>query len=185
MVVISSPSGGGKTTVVRHLLSGGDSRFTRSISMTTRQPRFGEVEGQDYFFVDTDTFRQKIDQGEFIEYENIHGFYYGTPRKALEKRIDQNLIVLLAIDVHGAFSIRRIFPDSSFLVFLQPPDLECLRKRLAGRRTETSAEIQERLERAAEEISLGQQFEYVIVNDRLQDTVNKIREKILDKRRAH
>jgi guanylate kinase len=180
LVVISSPSGGGKTTVIRHLLNGGDARFTRSISMTTREPRPGEVDGKDYFFVDEESFKEKIAKGELVEYEQIHGYYYGTPKRALENQIERNLIVLMAIDVQGAFSIKKLF-SRSFLIFLEPPDLVSLKERLIGRRTETSSEMEKRLTRASDEILLGQQFDFVIVNDHLQNTVKKIKEKILEK----
>jgi guanylate kinase len=148
--------------------------------MTTRQPRQSEVNGQDYFFVDEQTFKEKIDHGEFVEYERIHGYYYGTPRNDLEKKIAENRIVFLAIDVHGAFSIKKLFARS-FLVFLQPPSLESLKQRLAGRHSETFVEIERRLTRASEELMLGQHFDYVIINDQLLETVKKIKEKILEK----
>jgi guanylate kinase len=180
LVAISSPSGGGKTTVIRHLVNGGDARFTRSISMTTREPRPGEVDGKDYFFVDEKSFKEKIAKGELVEYEQIHGYFYGTPKRSLENQIDRNLIVLMAIDVHGAFSIKKLF-SRSFLIFLEPPDLVSLKERLIGRRTETSSEMEKRLTRASDEILLGQKFDFVIVNDHLQDTVKKIKEKILEK----
>jgi guanylate kinase len=181
LVVVSSPSGGGKTTVIHRLLAKDRSRFTRSVSMTTRPKRPGEKEGRDYYFVENTVFADKIKQGELIEYERIHGYDYGTPKQALQAKLEQGPIILMAIDVKGALSIRKIFPDNSLLIFLQPPNLKVLRDRLIKRGTETIEEIDKRMARVAQEIRLGAQFDSVIVNHRLADTVNSVRKKIFEK----
>lgn len=175
LVAISSPSGGGKTTIIRRLLSENTNKYAYSVSMTTRPKRPNEVDGQDYWFVDEAQFKAQIAAGALIEFEQVHGHYYGTPKAPLEKMLDAGQIVLMDIDVYGAFSIRKFFPHQSLLIFLKPPDLEVLKKRLLGRNTEKPELVEIRLRRVAAEMALAEKFDHVVVNDEIESTVAQIR----------
>ena len=180
-MAVSSPSGGGKTTVIERLLEDRSLPFVYSISMTTRPKRPGEIDGRNYWFVDSETFRKKIEDGELVEYQNVHGYMYGTPKRPIETWIDEGKIVLLDIDVYGAQNLRKHFPHNSLLIFLKPPDLEALRQRLKGRATESPQQIQKRLERVPKEMAMMDRFDAVVVNDRLEETVRKVRKLIEEK----
>ncbi len=173
IVAVSSPSGGGKTTIIKKILKK-DGPFIYSVSLTTREKRLGDVEGRDYWFVDQDTFVGKIKSGEFLEYEKVHGNYYGTPVKPIKQWLTKGLIILLDIDVHGAFSVRNQFPNDSLLVFLKPPSIKELEKRLTGRDTESQEQVQTRLERVPEEMELAKDFDHIVVNDSIDTTVDNI-----------
>lgn len=182
LVVISSPSGGGKSTVIKRILAENQEKpYVYSISMTTRPKRKGEVDGRDYIFVDESAFKEKISSGELVEYENVHGYLYGTPKTPIQNWINQGKIVFLDIDVFGALSLRNSFPEHSLLIFLKPPDLAVLRKRLLGRATEDQSEIQKRLQRVPVEMSEMNKFDAIVVNDNLDVTVRKI-EEIINKK---
>ena len=183
LVVISSPSGGGKTTIIKELLKDKEYNFVYSVSMTTRQMRKGEINGKDYWFVSNNDFQEKISNNELLEYEQIHGhdYYYGTPKKPLQDCLNNANIVLLDLDVHGAFSVKKIFPDSSLLIFLKPPDLKILEDRLKSRSTETEDQIQLRLLRVPEEMRMGEKFDKIVINKNIRDTINKTKQIIIEK----
>jgi len=177
LVVISSPSGGGKSTIIKRMLAENkDKPYIYSISMTTRPKRKGEVDGRDYFFVDEATFKEKIKSGYLAEYENVHGCLYGTPKTPIQNWIDQGKVVFLDIDVFGALSLRNSFPTNSLLIFLKPPDSDVLRKRLLGRATEDQNKIQKRLQRVPVEMAEMNKFDEIVVNDHLDSAVRKIEE---------
>ena len=170
-MVISAPSGTGKSTICRKLLQRRrDLRY--SISCTTRLPRPGEKNGKHYFFVTRDEFNRKIRRGEFLEYALVHDQYYGTPRPFIESSVKEGFSILLAIDVQGAQAIQRKMPDS-VLVFVSPPSMESLRERLAARR-EAKESASRRMASAETELSSARKYDYLVINDRLDEAVSQI-----------
>ena len=180
LVVLSSPSGGGKTTVIKRLLAE-ESDYIYSVSMTTRPPREDETDGRDYFFIDKNTFANKIERNELIEYEQVHGYLYGTPKAPLERAIADGRVVLLDMDVHGALTLRKYYPDNSLLIFLEPPDMNRLIERLKGRGSEGSEQIARRLQRVPDEMVLAEKFDCMIVNEDLAATLRRVRSIIKDR----
>jgi guanylate kinase len=183
LVVVSSPSGGGKTTVIKKVLKTDPENFIYSVSMTTRPRRAGETEGKDYFFVSLTTFRQHIRTNSLIEYEKVHDWYYGTPKNALSAWLEQGKIVLLDLDVYGALHLKQEFGDRSLLIFLEPPSLEELISRLRLRSTENEAQIKRRLERLPQEMALAEKFDAIILNENLQQTIAQVSDLIAEKRK--
>jgi len=172
LFVISSPSGGGKSTIIERLLRNNRNlRF--SISATTRPRRKGEIEGKDYFFVDNDEFELMIKQGELIEHEKVHQFYYGTPRRPIERFLKEGKSVILDLDVKGAVHIKKIFKEA-VLIFIKPPSIEVLKQRLMERNRESESEIKLRFERIELEMEAAQQFDYQVVNDDLEIAVRDV-----------
>ncbi|MFM8569607.1 MAG: guanylate kinase [Candidatus Kapaibacterium sp.] len=172
LIVLSAPSGAGKTTVARHLLSSRpDWRF--SISATTRSKRPGEEHGRDYFFLTREEFVERVSSGDMIEYDEIFGNLYGTLRSEVQRAIDAGETILFDVDVKGALSLRRAFPEDTLLVFIAPPDMHVLETRLRARSTESEDQLRVRLERAEMEMSFRHEFDAVIVNDDLQATLKK------------
>lgn len=171
-VVIAAPSGAGKTTVARRLVSGSPS-FVFSVSATTRTPRTGEVDGEDYRFVDVPTFRGMIEEGKLIEWAEVHGNLYGTPADGVREATSAGRHVVLDIDVQGARQIRETLPQA-VLVFLLPPSGAALKERLEARGTEGPAELRRRLGAAARELEEAATFDYAVVNDRVEMAVERI-----------
>jgi len=189
LFVISSPSGGGKTTVIKSLLND-DPELVYSISMTTRAPRDGEIDGKDYYFTGTEEFRRGIETGRFLEWAVVHGDYYGTPREQIEKMLEEGRKILLDIDVQGGRSVKASLPDS-ILIFLLPPSLDVLRRRLEARGTESEERLKRRLQTASEEITESEVYDHRIINDTLDETIESVRtiiygsdKKTEEKRRA-
>lgn len=166
LFVISAPSGSGKTTLCRKLLRSGLG-LANSISMTTRPPRPGEIDGRDYHFVSEKYFRSAIKKNGLLEYEENFGHFYGTPRKFIDSCIKENKSVLLSIDVRGAMKVARAYPGDTVLIFIMPPSLGILRKRLCSRKSDARKAISVRLRLARKEISYKKRYDYTIVNDRL------------------
>ena len=161
---ISAPSGCGKSSLIRKLLSNNE-LLKQSTSFTTRKPRESEVNGEDYFFVSKNDFTKMIKTNQFIEYAEVYGNFYGTHKKWLQEELNKNLShILLELDVQGAMSIKNIFPES-VRIFINPPNLDTLEKRLNSRGKDTDKQIKIRLAKADQEISIGSNFEYVIIND--------------------
>lgn len=142
--------------------------------MTTRSPRSGESDGKDYWFVTKDKFRQLIDDGEFIEYEEVHDNLYGTPKGPIRNWINEKKIVLLDVDVYGALNLKKDFPNNSLLIFLKAPNKGELIKRLSGRKTESKEQIARRLERVEHELAEENNFDEIVVNNILEDTVSTV-----------
>lgn len=182
-IVLSSPSGGGKTTVAKYLM-GKYSQISFSISATTRNLRPGEIDGKDYYFLSKEVFKNKIDRGELIEYEEIFGNYYGTLLSELLRAKNEDKILLFDVDVKGALSIRKHYPQESLLIFLAPPNIEILEQRLRNRNTENEEQLSKRLARAKSEIEQANKFDYLIVNNLLDETLEKseniIKKEIID-----
>jgi guanylate kinase len=169
---ISGPSGVGKGSVIQELLKQHPD-YALSISYTTRQKRAAEIEGKDYFFISNADFDKKIAKGEFIEWAQVHGNRYGTTLAQLEILKKGQKVVIVELDVQGAMNLKNRLSDS-VSIFIEPPDFETLSKRLSGRKTETKEEMDLRLSNAANELELGKQFDYQIVNDDLRETAQKI-----------
>ena len=163
LFITSAPSGAGKSSLNATLLKR-DSTLKMSVSFTTRAPRKGEVDGKDYNFVTLEEFNRRKDAGEFLETALVHGNYYGTSRLWIEEELRKGVSVILEIDWQGAKQVKKIFPDA-VTIFILPPSMEILEKRLRGRGTDSEEVIEKRLAGAALEISQAPHFEYVIVND--------------------
>lgn len=168
LTVISGFSGAGKGTIMKELVA----RFPYflSVSATTRKPRTGEIDGSDYFFHTRESFENMIQKGELIEWAEYVGNYYGTPKNAVEKQLQDGKDVLLEIEMQGGMLVKEQFPDA-LLLFVTPPNADELKKRLIGRGTETPEEISKRLSHACEEASYMKSYDYIIVNDELEKAV--------------
>ncbi len=167
VIVISAPSGSGKTTIVKYLLS----EFPElifSVSATTRKPRKGETHGKEYFFISEEEFKKKIEENQFVEWEKFYDYYYGTLRDYVDKNLDEGKFVVLELDVKGALNIKKQYPDAE-LIFIAPPSIEELKKRLIQRNTETEEDFKKRIERAEMEMSYKDKFDYVVINDNLDE----------------
>jgi len=179
-VVLAAPSGAGKTTLARRLVDVSD-RFVFSISATTRAPREGEEDGADYFFVSEGYFEAMIDAGDLVEWATVHGRSYGTPRAALEVAASRGEHAVLDIDVQGARQIRASVPDAR-LIFVLPPSVAVLMKRLMGRGTEGAREVELRLRSALDELRAASEFDHCVVNDDVDRCVEEIEEIVTGKR---
>jgi len=172
LFILSAPSGAGKSTLGR-LLRQRLPELTYSVSTTTRPPRPGEREGRDYFFVDPERFRQGIAAGEWAEWAEVHGNYYGTSRVFIDGAMAAGRDVLLDIDVKGAAQILERYPEA-VTIFIMPPSMEVLRQRLEGRGTEAEAVIARRLADAREEMACRDRYRHVVVNDRLEEALEAL-----------
>jgi guanylate kinase len=165
LFIISAPSGTGKTTLCKQLTANVPGLW-HSISYTTRSPRAGEEHGREYFFTDEPTFQSMIDRHEFVEWARVYGHLYGTPRKTLADKIDQGIDVLLEIDVQGALQVKKKF-DDAVSIFILPPSMTVLRQRLQSRASDTTEEIQRRLQKVKEEVWSYREYAYIVRNDDL------------------
>jgi guanylate kinase len=178
LFVVSAPSGSGKTTLCNKLLEDGLG-LANSVSMTTRLPRPGETGGVDYRFVTRKKFLGLVKTGGFLEHENNFGHLYGTPKSFIEKNLGAGKDVLLSIDVKGAMKVRRQYPKDSVLIFIRPPSIAVLKKRLLSRRSEDEQTIARRLGIAKKEMAYRRKYDYCIVNDRLTTAYKKLKNIIL------
>ncbi|MFW8664285.1 guanylate kinase [Candidatus Phytoplasma citri] len=186
LIIISGPSGVGKGTVKKLLLERIENNLVYSVSMTTRSPRINEKNGKDYFFVSNQYFKDKIKENYFLEYNEFIGNYYGTPKIKVMEELKQNKDVLLEIDVQGALQISNNFIKSkSVFIFLAPPSIAILKQRIQYRNTESSQIINERIVKARQELLLIQKikkYDYMIINDKLDETVNIIKSILIAER---
>ena len=173
IIAISSPSGGGKTSVVKQILKDFP-QIIFSVSATTRPKRSNEVNGVDYFFVDEREFELKIKNNEFIEWERFYDYYYGTLKSFVDDNINNGKSVLFEVDVKGALSLKKIYPES-ILIFIDPPTYEELVKRLKNRKTESPEDLQKRIDRAKMELSYKHKFDYIFVNDELNKVYKSVK----------
>jgi guanylate kinase len=174
LLVLSAPSGAGKTTLARRLMADlPDAQF--SVSHTTRAPRGQETDGVDYRFVDVMDFKQKIEAGEFVEWAEVHGHFYGSPQAVIDQALASKGVAVFDIDVQGGQAIKRKYPEAA-LVFVLPPSMEELERRLRGRKTDSEDTIQKRLLGARSEIERGvASYDYVIINDDLERAYTELR----------
>lgn len=182
LIVLSGFSGAGKGTVVKNLMKKYD-EYVLSISMTTREPREGEQDGVEYFFRTREEFEKTIAQNGLIEYAEYCGNYYGSPRAYVEENLEAGRNVILEIEIQGALKIREQYPES-LLLFITPPNADELKRRLVGRGTETMEVIEERLSRAVEESEGIEAYDYIVVNDQLDECVEEVHRLVNDARRA-
>lgn len=171
LIVISGFSGVGKGTVVKRLVS--DFGYNLSVSATTRSPREGEVDGREYYFMDRKDFENLIDYGGFIEWTQYVENYYGTPKKYVEEKLADGKDVILEIEVMGALNVKKQFPDA-LLIFISAPSISKLKSRLAGRGTESEETIIKRLRKATEEAEDMDKYDYIIVNDDLDECIHTV-----------
>lgn len=171
LFIFSAPSGSGKTTIVRHLL---EQKFNLefSVSATSRACRENETHGKDYYFLSADEFKQKIENDEFLEWEEVYeGCFYGTLKSEIERIRDKGNNVIFDVDVVGGVNIKKYYQEDALAIFIQPPSIEELEKRLRGRNTDSEEVIGERIKKFKFELGFADQFDKVIVNDKLEDAL--------------
>ena len=173
LIVYSGPSGVGKSTILAEVLKQDDLKLSFSVSMTTRDPREGEEEGVDYFFVDKETFEKAIEEDRFLEYATYVNNYYGTPKDFVEKQREKGYNVMLEIDVQGGLQVMEKCPDA-VTIFIEPPSLEVLKERLIGRGTDPMDVIEQRVSRATGEIEKSATYKYHVINDDLSVAVQEV-----------
>ena len=171
LIIVSGPSGSGKSTVTKIVKD--KLNIPLSISATTRNPRDGEIDGKDYFFLSEEEFKNKIANDEFYEYANVHGNYYGTLKKTVEDNLNKGLNVILEIDVQGALIAKEKKKDA-ILVFFRTKDMEVLEKRLRDRKTDSEEVIQTRLKNAETELKYENKYNYTIINENLEDSIQEL-----------
>jgi guanylate kinase len=172
LIVISSPSGGGKTTIIKQLMAR-HANLCYSISATTRNARPDEVNGRDYYFLTEREFREKAERGEFLEFANVHGFYYGSPKDLIDSRLSQGYYPVLDIDIQGALNVKKNH-HKAVLIFIMPPSMKILELRLRGRGTEDPFTLQKRLSSASEEIKAAQQYDFLVFNEKVDQAIRDI-----------
>lgn len=172
LIVISGPSGSGKGTIVEKLLD--DDSVELSVSCTTRKPRPHEKDGVNYFFKRDEEFKEMLVSQKFLEHAKVFGCQYGTPKERVLKKLDEGKNVILEIDVQGAMQVKKNFGEA-LLIFIMPPSEKELLKRLRGRGTESEEQIKTRFSKAKEEMAFAQQYDYTVVNDKLEDAVLEIK----------
>lgn len=182
LIILSGPSGSGKSTIISRLKAIPELRLRQSISATTRSPRSGERDGQDYYFLSPEEFEAKRSAGEFLEWATVHGHHYGTPRGPIDQLREEGHPVVLVIDVQGAAQVRRSCPDA-VSIFLTTSSLDVLEKRLRDRQTEDERSIRRRLENARIEIEHASEFTERVLNDDLETAVQHVRRIIIDQLR--
>src|SRR5215470_2972344 len=172
LFVVSSPSGGGKGTIIHHVLDVVEN-LSYSVSFTTRAPRQSEVDGREYFFVNREIFDEMVGAGEFLEWACVHGNYYGTSKEQILRETAAGADIILEVDVQGAASVRQLLMDS-VSIFILPPSYEVLRQRLIARGTDSPEELELRLRNAPEELNQYSAFDYVIINDEVDRAVGQL-----------
>ena len=173
LIIISAPSGSGKGTIINRLLENDNTNRWLSVSTTSRMPRPIDIPGVTYNFVTEEEFEDLIKEEFFIEYTNYAGNYYGTPKEAIKKKLDSGIDVILEIEIEGASNIKKLVPEALF-IFIMPPSLKTMVKRLQNRKTESKDKIIERFRQAYKEVNQVTQYNYVVVNDDLDEAVNKV-----------
>jgi len=181
IIIISAPSGSGKTTIEKRVAEEVPG-VIRSISCTTRELREGEEDSEDYVFLSKEEFLKKTEEGYFLEWEEIFGNYYGTPKDQFTSAQKQGIDIILSIDVKGAKKVKKIFPES-ISIFIMPPSVKELENRLRKRKTDTESQMETRLKEAMNEIKAQEEYEYLVINEDLEKAINEVKEIIKKERR--
>ena len=173
LIVFSAPSGTGKTAIKNHLLKL-DPRIAFSISATTRAQRDGERDGRDYYFISEQEFKEHIQNDDFVEYDHHFNNYYGTLKMAVEPDLKLGSNVIMDVDVNGALNVKKKYPEQCVLIFIKPPSMDELKKRLTSRGTESEESLKVRLARVEQEMEKAKAFDYIVVNDTVERAANEI-----------
>jgi guanylate kinase len=171
LIVLSGPSGAGKGTICKALLQKGN--YWLSVSATTRKPRVGEVEGKNYYFIEKEDFLDRVEKGDFLEYAEVYGNYYGTPKSKVIEALDTGKDVILEIDIQGALKVKEAYSGGVF-IFILPPSMEELKQRIINRGSETPESLMTRFKSAYQEINYVSKYNYAVVNDTVEEAVKKI-----------
>ena len=175
LIIISAPSGSGKSTIIGHIMQDESLRLAFSVSATTRPRRGEEVHGVDYYFLTQEEFEHKIENDELVEYQEVYkGRYYGTLQSEVERITAMGKNVVLDLDVLGGVNVKKMYGDRALSIFIQPPSVEVLRRRLISRGTDSMEDIENRVNKAEFEISIGPQFDHTVINDDLETAVNEV-----------
>lgn len=175
LFIVSGPSGAGKGTICKRLIEESDpGRIELSVSMTTRKARVGEEEGRSYYFVSRERFIQEVKNDGFIEYAEVYENYYGTPKEKVLDKLSQGVDIVLEIDIQGAMKVKEAYPEGVF-IFILPPSMSILRKRLTGRGTDSLKTIDMRLAHTLDELSYIEEYDYVVVNGELEEAVSRVK----------
>lgn len=175
LFIVSGPSGAGKGTICKRLIEESDpGRIELSVSMTTRKARVGEEEGRSYYFVSRERFLQEVKNDGFIEYAEVYENYYGTPKEKVLDKLSQGVDIVLEIDIQGAMKVKEAYPEGIF-IFILPPSMSILRKRLTGRGTDSLKTIDMRLAHTLDELSYIEEYDYVVVNGELEEAVSRVK----------
>lgn len=177
LIVLTAPSGAGKTSIAKKILED-YSNIEFSVSATTRARRENETHGRDYYFISEEEFQQKIENNEFIEWEKFYDYHYGSLKSVVEEKLEAGISVIFDIDVKGAVNIKKHYPDS-IVIFVMPPSLEELKRRLTERKTESDADFKKRIDRAEMELTYNDKFDYKVINNVLEEAVTQVK-KIID-----
>lgn len=181
LIIFSAPSGAGKSTIVKHLIDHSGIDFGFSISATSRAPRGTEKHGVEYFFMTTEEFKQKIAEGAFIEYEEVYnGCFYGTLKSEVERVLNSGKHMLFDVDVKGGLSIKKLYGEQALAVFVQPPSVEELHRRLVNRATDSEEMIAKRVSKAEWEMQFAPEFDLIIVNDNLEKAQQETEKAVFD-----
>ncbi len=181
MIIFTAPSGAGKTTIVRHLLDRFPQQLDFSVSATTRERRPHEIDGVHYHFLDLDSFKEKIHNGEFAEWEEVYeNQFYGTLKSEIERLWKKGKTILFDIDVRGAVRLKKLYGDKAYVVFVAPPSIKSLEERLSNRKTETKSSLLKRIKRAIRELEYREKFDRVLINDDLEDALEEARQIVAD-----
>ena len=175
LIILAAPSGGGKSTMAKKLLADFDT-LKFSVSATTRKPRTGEVDGRDYHFLTKKIFEERVQNQQFLEWEEFYsGTMYGTLKAHVESELEKGYFIMLDVDVLGALNVKKIYGDEAFAIFIKPPSMDILEQRLRNRGTESEKSLLVRLERAEKEISYADKFDFVVVNDKIEVAYSEIK----------
>ena len=181
LIIISAPSGSGKSTIIGRVMQDESLRLAFSVSATTRPRRGEEVHGVHYYYLTVEEFQHMIENDELVEYQEVYeGRYYGTPKSEVERITAEGRNVVLDLDVLGGVNVKRMYGDRALSIFIQPPSVEVLRERLIKRGTDSMEDIQNRVDKAEFEISIGPQFDYTVINDDLDIAVAQVHDLIAD-----
>ena len=179
LIIISAPSGSGKSTIIGRIMQDESLRLAFSVSATTRPRRGQEVHGVDYYYLTPEEFEQMIEKDELVEYQEVYeGRYYGTPKSEVERITAMGMNVVLDLDVLGGVNVKQMYGDRALSIFIQPPSVDVLRQRLIKRGTDSMEDIQNRVDKAEFEISIGPQFDYTVINDDLDTAVAQVHDLI-------